>query len=149
MRSRKCLPFASTCVHPRFLVLSVLLIFFSFLCFVLFVFILCLMYPMLPVSQFFIELQYLISPVESSNFANAVLYIFDLPLSAGVATQSCAKNWPHAINCTVFAYENSLRPLELNNSLLIRLGLGKLGYSLGESFPGINKIRTNFYIPVT
>jgi hypothetical protein len=42
---------------------------------------------MLPVSQFLFELQLLISPVVSSNFAIAVLYIFNLPLSDGVAVK--------------------------------------------------------------
>jgi hypothetical protein len=66
--------FASNCVHPRFLVVPVVLIFFTFLfcVYCLFVFVLCLVYPMLPVSQFLFELQLLISPVVSSNFAIAV-----------------------------------------------------------------------------
>ena len=50
----KCLPFASTWIHPWLLVVSVLLIFFNLLCcvvfFVLFVFVLCLVCPMLSVS---------------------------------------------------------------------------------------------------
>jgi len=52
-KQKLLIPFASTWVHPRFLLGSVLLFFLMFcivFCFVLFVFVLCLVYPMLPVS---------------------------------------------------------------------------------------------------
>ena len=52
IRSRNCLPLTSTWIHPQFLVGSIMLIFLVF-CVVflsLFVFVICLVYPMLPVS---------------------------------------------------------------------------------------------------
>jgi hypothetical protein len=49
-KRKELLPFISTCVHPRLLVGSVLLIVLVFCVFPLFVFVLCLVYPMLPVS---------------------------------------------------------------------------------------------------
>jgi len=56
---RNCLPFVSTCVHPRDLVGSVLLIVCCFLCCVVFVFVLCLVCLMLPVA---LDCQFLIAP---------------------------------------------------------------------------------------
>ena len=54
IRERNCLPFAIACVHSRFLLGSVLLIFLVFcavlILFALFVLVMVLVYPILPVS---------------------------------------------------------------------------------------------------
>jgi hypothetical protein len=47
---------------------------------------------MLPVSQFLFELQLLISPVVSSNFAIAVLYIHKVPSVLLINTVKSGKN---------------------------------------------------------
>jgi len=58
---------------------------YSFLCFVLFVFILCLVYPMLPVS---LDCPFLIAPSVFSN-----VYLFCLSSSCVLCTQCCQCLW--------------------------------------------------------
>ena len=68
--------FVSTRVHHRFLVGSVLLVFFSFPCcvlFALFVFVLCYKYPMLPVS---LNCPFLIASSVFSNVYSQYILLF-------------------------------------------------------------------------
>jgi len=67
VKGRNCLPFAGACVHPWFLVVSVLLIVLVFCVgfFVLFVLVLCLVHPMMTVS---LDCPFLIAPSVFSTF---------------------------------------------------------------------------------
>ena len=79
MRNRNYLPFASTCVHPRLLVGSCRSSFWFLCCVFLFGFILilCLVYPMLPVS---LDCPFLIVPSIFSN-VNCIAFHFRLKIS--------------------------------------------------------------------
>ena len=80
-----CLDFTSTRVNPRYLVVSVFLIFLIsyVVLFVLFVFVLCLVYPMLPV---FLDFAFLIAPLVFSNIS--------LHLRLGRFSRRLTKNFP-------------------------------------------------------
>jgi hypothetical protein len=78
IRNRNCLHFERIWVHPQFLVGSMLLMLsvFCVVFFVLFVFVLCLMYPMLPVS---LDCPFLIAPsVFSSLYLMGLIHTYSI-----------------------------------------------------------------------
>jgi hypothetical protein len=94
-----CLHFTSTWANPRYLVVSVFLIFLIsyVVLFALFVFVLCLVYPMLPVS---LDFAFLIAPLVFSNIS--------LHLRLGRFSRRLTKN-VHDLNFafTINSYRNN------------------------------------------